>query len=187
MASLSSAKSSIKDVLLSDQSTWDAWYETIKAAVPDPVWQYFDPDSEVVFSEPIKPTAPQPEAPPESPPQSSGPSTRSTQTVAAETAEQQAAREARFDKALTMYATRLNIYRIEKKDWDDYHTRHQASRDYTGVGSEPKGQETMNRTPGQSLAERSQSIDCTGRRGHTALHPSGVYKLHTSRTYQMAT
>ena len=66
---------------------------------------------------------PQPEAPPESPPpQSSGPSTRSTQAVAAEMAKQQVAREVKYGKALTMYAIRLNIYRIEKKDWDNYHT-----------------------------------------------------------------
>lgn len=116
MASLTSAKSSIKDIRLSNQSTWNAWYETVKAAVPDPFWKYFDPDSKEVYLEPINPTAPQPEAPPESPPLSSGPSTRSTQIMAAKTAEQQAAREVRYDKALTMYATRLNIYRIEKKD-----------------------------------------------------------------------
>lgn len=64
----------------------------------------------------------QPEALPESLPSSLGSSTRSIQTVAAETAEQQVARETRYDKALTMYATCLNIYCIEKKDWDNYHT-----------------------------------------------------------------
>lgn len=99
------------------------WYKTIKTAILNPLWQYFDPDSKVVFPEPTKPTTPQPKAPPKSPsPQSLSLSTRNIQTVAAETAEQQVAKEARYDKALTMYATCLNIYHIKKKDWDNYHT-----------------------------------------------------------------
>ena len=35
MASSISAKGSVKDVLLSEQSTWDGWYENIKGSVPD--------------------------------------------------------------------------------------------------------------------------------------------------------
>ena len=58
IAFLTSAKLSIKDVLLLDQFTWDVWYKTIKTVILDPFWQYFDPDSKVVFPEPTKPTTP---------------------------------------------------------------------------------------------------------------------------------
>ena len=40
MASSISAKVLVKDVLLSDQSDWEDWYETIKGAIPETLWKY---------------------------------------------------------------------------------------------------------------------------------------------------
>ena len=44
-----SAKSSVKDILLLDQSTWDGYYKNIKGSVPDYLWKYFDLDNDAIF------------------------------------------------------------------------------------------------------------------------------------------
>ena len=59
-----SAKASVKDILLSDQSTWDGWYENIKGSVPDYLWKYFDPDNDAIFPDPVAPVEPVMEPPP---------------------------------------------------------------------------------------------------------------------------
>ena len=90
MASNTSAKASVKNVLLSDQGNWIAWYETVKSAVLEPLWKRFDPDGSAVYVKPIEPIEPLSEQPQETPASSSGYSTRSTQTQA-ETPHQQVA------------------------------------------------------------------------------------------------
>ena len=69
----------------------------------------------------MPPVVPQLEPAPETPAQSSGPSTRRTQTPT-QTEEQQEAKETRYGKALDTHVKLLNIYRVAKRDWDDYHT-----------------------------------------------------------------
>lgn len=170
--------SSITDVLLSDQSTWDTWYETIKAAVPEPLWKYFDPDSEVVFPERITPAVPQLEPASETPALSSGSSTRSTQTPASETADQQAAREARYTKALDTHVKLLSIYRVAKKDWDNYHTTVTKLRGkIQGSVARQKAAKFRTELPVRTWLRdlRLESINCTGRRGHPTLHSGGVH------------
>ena len=53
-----SAKSSVKDILFSDQSTWDRWYKNIKRSVPDYLWKYFNPDNDAIFVNPVAPVEP---------------------------------------------------------------------------------------------------------------------------------
>lgn len=71
-----SAKSSVKNILLSDQSTWNRWYKNIKGSVPDYLWKYFDPDNDAVFVEPVAPVEPTIELPPLAPPPAPGPATQ---------------------------------------------------------------------------------------------------------------
>lgn len=121
MASNTSAKASVKDVLLTDQSTWDPWYETIKSSVPEPLWKYFDPDGSAVYLEPIEPIELVRDQPQETPASSSGHSTQSTQTLA-DTPDQQAARAARYKENMDIYFKQYQIYQGAKRDWTDYHT-----------------------------------------------------------------
>ncbi|MCJ1347915.1 hypothetical protein MMC31_006145 [Peltigera leucophlebia] len=94
MASSISAKASVKEVLLSDQSTWDGWYENIKGSVPDYLWKYFDPDDAAIFVEPIPPVEPLIEPPPHPAP-TSGPTTRNSQPPG-ETPEHRAGCESKY-------------------------------------------------------------------------------------------
>ena len=128
MASNISVRASVKDVLLSDQSTWDGWYENIKGSVPDYLWKYFDPDGDAVFVEPIPPVEPVIEPPPVVPASFAGPSTRSTQPPA-ETPEHQAGRESRYKENMDMYFKRHTIYRDVKKEWEYYHATQTKLRD----------------------------------------------------------
>ena len=43
---------SVKDVILSDPSTFDQWYKNIRGSVPRNLWRYFDRDTEDVYDEP---------------------------------------------------------------------------------------------------------------------------------------
>lgn len=42
-----------KDILLSDQNTWDRRYKNIKISISDYLWKYYDPDNESIFIEPV--------------------------------------------------------------------------------------------------------------------------------------
>ena len=123
-----SAKSSVKDILLSDQSTWDGWYENIKGSVPDYLWKYFDPDNDAVFVEPVAPVEPAMELPPPAAPPASGPATRNNQPQG-ETPEQRASRELRYKEGMDMYFKRHTIYRDDKKEWEYYHAIQTKLRD----------------------------------------------------------
>ena len=122
-----SAKSSVKDILLSDQSTWDGWYENIKGSVPDYLWKYFDPDNDAIFVDPVAPVEPVMEPPPEMPPPAPGPTTRNAPQ--GETPEQRASRESRYKEDMDMYFKRHTIYRDAKKEWEYYHAIQTKLRD----------------------------------------------------------
>ena len=104
-----SAKSSVKDILISDQSTLDGWYENIKGSVPDYLWKYLDPDNNVVFVEPVAPVEPAMELPPLVPPPAPGPATRNNQPLR-ETPEQQASCELRYKEGMDMYFKRHSMH-----------------------------------------------------------------------------
>ncbi|MCJ1346517.1 hypothetical protein MMC31_004734, partial [Peltigera leucophlebia] len=127
MASSISAKASVKDVLLSDQSTWDGWYENIKGSVPDYLWKYFDPDDAAIFVEPIPPVEPLIEPPPHPAP-TSGPTTRNSQPPG-ETPEHRAGRESKYKEDMDMYFKRHTIYRDARKEWEYYHAVQTKLRD----------------------------------------------------------
>ena len=57
------AKSSVKDILLSDQSIWNGWYNNIKGLVPNYLQKYFDTDNNTVFVELVAPVEPELELP----------------------------------------------------------------------------------------------------------------------------
>ncbi|MCJ1463535.1 hypothetical protein MMC07_002143 [Pseudocyphellaria aurata] len=75
MTSSGSATKVVKDVVLSDQSTWEPWYNNLKGTVPRHLWRFFDPEGTDVFVEPLPEQAPIATLPPVV---ASGPSTRST-------------------------------------------------------------------------------------------------------------
>ncbi|MCJ1343053.1 hypothetical protein MMC31_001244 [Peltigera leucophlebia] len=104
-----SAKASVKDVLLWDQSTWDGWYENIKGSVPDYLWKYFDLDNAAIFVDPIPPVEPVIKPPPQPAP-TLGPTTRNTQPPG-KTPEHRAGRESRYKENMDMYFKRHTIYR----------------------------------------------------------------------------
>lgn len=120
----SSIKAAVKDVLLIDQNTWEAWYQNIKGSVQDYLWNYFNPDSTTVFVRPIELLKPVFDILQENPAvSSSGPNTRSTSLQSlGETSEQRAAREAKFDKEFDWYTEHHQIWRNAKKDWETFHT-----------------------------------------------------------------
>ena len=90
-------KTTVKNVLLSDQSTWDTWFQNIKSSIQDYLWIYFNPDSTVVFVRPIEPVEPLPDNPLETL-ELSGPNTQSASLHLAKTPNQRVAREAKFKK-----------------------------------------------------------------------------------------
>ena len=111
----------VKDVILSNQSTWEPWFNNLKGSVPRHLWKFFDPEGTEVFLEPIAPVEPVLEPPPIPVPTlgSSGPSTRSTPTLSnGETPAQLAARERRFEKQLELFYKQHNIYSQRKREWD---------------------------------------------------------------------
>ena len=74
-----SAQLSAKDILLSDQSTWDGWYKNIKASILDYLWKYFDPDNDSVFVEILAPVEPTMEIQPPASLPAPGPATQNNQ------------------------------------------------------------------------------------------------------------
>ncbi|MCJ1349118.1 hypothetical protein MMC31_007354 [Peltigera leucophlebia] len=127
MASSISAKASVKDVLLLDQSTWDRWYKNIKGSVPDYLWKYFDPDNAAIFVEPIPPVEPVIEPLPHPAP-TLGPTTRNSQPPG-ETPEHRAGRESKYKEDMDMYFKRHTIYRDARKEWEYYHAVQTKLRD----------------------------------------------------------
>lgn len=111
----------INDVILSDQNTWEPWFNMIKGS-QEQYWRYFDPDGHDTFPEPLEPVRPLPEQPPVAsvPLVSTGPSTRSTPApgVATETPAQQAAREARNEKQLEAYYKTFSKYNQRRRNWE---------------------------------------------------------------------
>ena len=71
-----SAKASVKNILLSDRSTWDGWYENIKGSVPDYLWKYFDPDNNAIFLDSVAPVEPIMKPLPQAPTPAPGPTPR---------------------------------------------------------------------------------------------------------------
>ena len=111
----------VKDVVLSNQSTWEPWFNNLKGSVPKHLWKFFDPEGTEVFLEPIAPVEPVLEPPPVAVPSqgSFGPSTRSTPTLSSgETPAQLAAREGRYEKQLELFYKQHNIYSQRKREWD---------------------------------------------------------------------
>lgn len=53
-------KAAVKDVLLTDQSTWDTWFQNIKESVENYLWEYFDLNDTAKFVKPIQPVKPVP-------------------------------------------------------------------------------------------------------------------------------
>lgn len=90
-------KATVKNVLLSDQSTWDTWFQNIKSSIQDYLWIYFNLDSTAVFVRPIEPVEPLPNNPSETL-ELSGPNTQSASLHPAKTSNQRVAREAKFKK-----------------------------------------------------------------------------------------
>lgn len=90
----------------------------------DYLWNYFNPDSITVFVRLIELLKPVFDILQETPAvSSSGPNTRSTSLQSlGETLEQQAAREAKFDKESDWYTEYHQIWRNAKKDWETFHT-----------------------------------------------------------------
>lgn len=123
-----SAKWLVKDILLSDQSTWDGWCENIKGSVPDYLWKYFDLDNDAVFVDPVAPVESVMEPPPPAPPPAPGPATRNNQPLG-ETPEQQTSCELRYKESMDMYFKRHTIYRNAKKEWEYYHAVQTKLRD----------------------------------------------------------
>lgn len=62
-AMISFQKAAVKNVLLTNFSIWDAWYENIKSFVHEHLWQYFDLDNIAVVLWPILPVDPVPNLP----------------------------------------------------------------------------------------------------------------------------
>ena len=104
----------VKDVILTDQTSWAPWFNSTKASVGNGFWRFFNPEGTDIFVEPIEPVEPLPELPPPiDQAVFAGPSTRST-PAPGETPAQQASREARnkslkddFFKDFSMYNQRL--------------------------------------------------------------------------------
>ena len=111
----------IKDVILSDESTWKPWYNVIKASA-EQYWRYFDPEDFHTFPEPFALVQPLPELLPVAgvPLATAGPSTRSTPApgTVTETPAQQAARELRNKKQLEVFFKDHNLYNQQKRDWE---------------------------------------------------------------------
>ena len=110
----------IKDVILSDESNWEPWYNVIKASV-EQYWRYFDPEGFDTFFEPLAPAQPLPELPPVAGKATAGPSTRSTPApgTVIETPTQQAARELRNKEQLEVFFKDHNLFNQQKRNWEN--------------------------------------------------------------------
>ena len=119
-----------KDIILTTQSTWEAWYNNIKSSVQSYLWKYFDPEQTDKFLEPICPKEPYLEPSPAAPSANlSRPSTRSTPTITGETQSQQSAREGRNKKKIDFHQKQYNIYKDKKRDWEKSHDVQTKLRD----------------------------------------------------------
>ena len=112
------AKTSVKDILLLDQSTWDGWYENIKGSVPDYLWNYFDLDNDVIFVDLVAPVKPIMEPLPGMPPLALGLTTLNA--THGETSKQRASRESRYKEDIDIYFKWHTIYRDAIKEWEYY-------------------------------------------------------------------
>lgn len=102
--------------MLSDQTSWDAWFQNIKSSVQDYLWEYSDPDGTAVFARPLAPIEPQREPTPETPEPAAGPVTRASTQTLAETPVQREARKAKHKEDLDLYFKRFNVYKDVKED-----------------------------------------------------------------------
>lgn len=111
-----------KNVILSDQSTWEPWFDIIKSS-QEQYWRYFNPDGHDIYPEPVDPVQlPLSEQPPvvATPVATTGPSTRSMTPAGAatETPAQLAAQKARNKKQLEAYYKAFNEYNQQKCIWE---------------------------------------------------------------------
>ena len=53
-----SAKTAIKDTILTDQASWDVWYQNVRSAVQNFLWEYFNPDETAIYERSIAPIEP---------------------------------------------------------------------------------------------------------------------------------
>lgn len=105
MASSTVAKIKTYVVILSEPTSWEQWYEDTRTSVPSQMWKYFDPDSDAVLTEPVKPVRPEDEPPPEGnePPQARN------------------ARVARNHRREDVYYKEFGIFKESERKWDKYH------------------------------------------------------------------
>ena len=110
-----------KDVILSDQDTWEPWFNIIKGS-QEQYWKYFDPDGHDVYPEPLDPALPLPEQPSvvATPQATTGPLTKSMTPAGAatETPAQLAAQEARNEKQLEAYYKAFNEFNQRRRIWE---------------------------------------------------------------------
>ena len=95
---------SLKDVILSDPSTFDQWYDNIRGSVPENLWRYFNTESDDVYDEPIAPVRPVNEPPPD---QNEAPQSRK-------------ARADRNKDAMEIFYKEFGIHEFERRKWAKY-------------------------------------------------------------------
>lgn len=134
---------SVKDIILSDPSTLEQWYDNIRGAVPENLLRYFDPESDDVYDELIAPVRPVNEPPPD---QNEAPQNRK-------------ARVDRNNDTMEIFYKEFRIHEFERRKWAKYLDVEAELRDRIQVtGSSEKGK-TAGNSHGSRLAHRPQSLD----------------------------
>lgn len=111
-AAAAALRAAAVSTILSDPGSWDQWFEETRASVPNHLWKFYDPDDDVVFSEPVYPDKP-----------TDLPIPDGVETIA-----QQAVKKEENRRLQDIYYNDYSIAMSQKKEWDSFNTVFQHCR-----------------------------------------------------------
>lgn len=158
--SSSTAAAAAHLVILKDPTTWDPWYDQTRGSVPQQLWRYFSPESDLEFQEPNPPIEPIEEAPPEG----------------AEPPNQQNAREIRNQRRQDVFFRAFTIYRENERKWELFNKESAKLREKIYNTVDPSKRPLL-------LPERPIREWLTTLRNKTAL-PAETIRLNIQLDYQ---